>query len=96
MPWAVSDPGRGLICDLTTHRGLSCITNCYIPGSVKLILNKALREFASRYPDTNAPMQAFRVRVEKGVYRNFAEIRAVFRGVDKVGERYVFNIGGNK
>ena len=25
-----------------------------------------------------------------------AALRATFRGVDKVGERYVFNIGGNK
>lgn len=72
------------------------ITNCYILGSVRLISNKALREFASLYPDANAPLQAFRVRIAKGVYRNFAEPRATFRGVDKVGARYVFNIGGNK
>jgi len=32
----------------------------------------------------------------KGVYRNFAELKSAFRGVDKLGERYVFNIGGNK
>ena len=72
------------------------ITNCYILGPVKLISNRALREFASLHPDSGAPLQAFRVRVEKGVYRNFAELKAAFRGVDKVGERYVFNIGGNK
>lgn len=72
------------------------ITNCYILGPVKLISNKALREFASLYPDSDAPLQAFRVRVEKGAYRNFAELRATFRGVDKVGARYVFNFGGNK
>ena len=81
-------PGRG--------GGLHRITDCYILGLVKLISNKALREFASLYPDSGAPLQAFRVRVEKGVYRNFAELKATFRGVDKVGERYVFNIGGNK
>ena len=63
---------------------------------MRLISNKALREFASLYTAANAPLQAFRVRVEKGVYRNFAELRATFRGVDKVGVRYVFNIGGNK
>ena len=63
---------------------------------MKLISNKALREFASLHPDANAPLQAFRVRVEKGAYRHFAELRATFRGVDKVGARYVFNIGGNK
>ena len=28
--------------------------------------------------------------------RNFAELRATFGSVDKVGERYVFNLGGNK
>lgn len=76
--------------------GLNRITNCYILDLVKLISNKALREFASLYPNSDAPLQAFRVRVEKGVYRNFAELKATFRGVDKVGERYVFNIGGNK
>jgi len=42
------------------------------------------------------PLQAFRVRVEKGACANFAELRATFRGVDKVGTHYVFNIGGNK
>ena len=76
--------------------GLHRITDCYILDLVKLISNKALREFASLYPDSGAPLQAFRVRVEKGVYRNFAELKATFRGVDKVGERYVFNVGGNK
>ena len=47
-------------------------------------------------PDADTPLQAFRVRVEKGAYRNFAELRAAFRGVDKVGARYVFNVGDNK
>jgi mRNA interferase HigB len=63
---------------------------------VRLISNKALREFASLYPDADAPLQAFRVRVEKGTYRNCAELGAAFRAVDKVGARYVFNVGGNK
>jgi mRNA interferase HigB len=81
---------------LERRAGLRNITNCYNIGPVKLISNRALRDFASLYPDADAPLQAFRVRVEKGVYRNFAELRATFRGVDKVGARYVFNIGGNK
>lgn len=63
---------------------------------MRLISNKALREFARLYPEADAPLRAFRVRMEKGVYRNFAELRTSFRGVDKVGDRYVFNIGGNK
>jgi len=34
--------------------------------------------------------------VERGNYRNFPVLRATFASVDKMGERYVFNIGGNK
>jgi mRNA interferase HigB len=62
----------------------------------KLISNKALREFAARHPDAAQPLQDFRRKLEKGSFGNFADLRAVFPAVDKVGERFVFNIGGNK
>lgn len=61
-----------------------------------MISNKPLREFSTRYPDAEGPLQAWRHLIEKGRYEKFAELRATFRGVDKVGERFVFNIGGNK
>ena len=63
---------------------------------MKLISNKPLREFAVLHPDAEAPLQAFRQLVEKGRYPHFAALRTAFRGVDKVGERYVFNVCGNK
>lgn len=63
---------------------------------MKLISNKMLREFAALHPSAEAPLQAFRLLVEKGHYPHFAALRTTFHGVDKVGERYVFNIGGNK
>jgi mRNA interferase HigB len=63
---------------------------------MKLISNKPLRDFAAIYADAEAPLQAFRLLIERGKFSNFAELRATFRGVDKVGERFVFNIGGNK
>ena len=63
---------------------------------MKLISNKALREFAVLHRDAEQPLQDFRRKVEKGLFGNFADIRAVFPAIDKVGERYVFNIGGNK
>jgi mRNA interferase HigB len=63
---------------------------------MKLISNKALREFAAMHADAAQPLQDFRRKVEKGSFANFAELRAVFPAVDKVGERCVFNIGGNK
>ena len=63
---------------------------------MKLISNKALREFAASHADADGPLQDFRRLVEKGSYGNFADLRAAFNTVDKVGPLYVFNIGGNK
>jgi len=63
---------------------------------MKLISYKALREFSADHPDATAPLKAFRRLVEQGEFKTFAALRATFPGVDKVGERYVFNIGGNK
>lgn len=63
---------------------------------MKLISNKALREFAALYPDAEQPLQDFRHLVEHSRFAGFAQLKATFASVDKVGERYVFNIGGNK
>ena len=63
---------------------------------MKLISNKALREFAARHPDAAQPLQDFRHLVENGTFSSFAQLKTTFASVDKVGERYVFNIGGNK
>lgn len=62
----------------------------------KLISNKALRKFAALHADTAQSLQDFKRKVEKGSFGNFAELRAVFPAVNKVGQRFVFNIGGNK
>ena len=63
---------------------------------MKLISNKALREFAALHPQAEQPLQDFRRLMERGTYASFAQLKATFASVDKVGERYVFNIGGNK
>ncbi len=33
---------------------------------------------------------------KRAVWRNFAEVKACFPAVDKVGDKYVFDVGGNK
>jgi len=63
---------------------------------MKLISNKALRDFAALHADAEQPLQDFRRLMEHGSYTNFAQLKATFASVDKVAERYVFNIGGNK
>ncbi len=63
---------------------------------MKLISNRALREFAALHPDARQPLQDFRHLVEHSAFACFAQLRATFASVDKVGGRYVFNIGGKK
>lgn len=63
---------------------------------MKLFSNRALREFAGEHADAEAPLQAWRRAIEQSEFSNFSELRATFGSVDKVGDKYVFNIGGNK
>ena len=41
-------------------------------------------------------MQAWRNVVESRAFANFADLKTAFNAVDKVGEYYVFDVGGNK
>ena len=54
-----------------------------------------MREFASIHPPAEAPLQGWRRVVEQSAFRNFAELKQAFNGVDKVGDLVVFNIAGN-
>ena len=63
---------------------------------MKLISNRALREFATIHSSAETGLQNWRRLIERGSYRNFSELKNTFASVDKVGERYVFNISGNK
>lgn len=63
---------------------------------MKLISNKMLREFALLHPNAEQPLQDFRRLIAHGAYGSFGQLKATFASVDKVGERFVFNIGGNK
>lgn len=63
---------------------------------MRVISNRKLREFSGRHQDAARPLQAWRKAVEKGLFRNFAELRRTFGTVDRVGDLCVFDIGGNK
>jgi mRNA interferase HigB len=60
------------------------------------ISRKKLRDFWERHPDAQTPLACWYRLMEKGTFDNFAELRMTFPAVDKVGDLYVFNIGGNK
>ncbi|MES2117519.1 MAG: type II toxin-antitoxin system HigB family toxin [Pseudomonadota bacterium] len=63
---------------------------------MRVISNKALTDFAALHRSAGDALQAWRKIVESRPYANFAEIKATFNAVDKVGPYYVFDIGGNK
>ena len=63
---------------------------------MKIISNSALRAFAADHPQAEAHLQGWRRVLEKNRFANWAELKAAFNAVDKVGELVVFDIGGNK
>ena len=63
---------------------------------MKIISNKALREFALRHPQADVPLQGWRRVVEQNHFMTWAELKKIFNTVDRVGDLTVFNIGGNK
>jgi mRNA interferase HigB len=63
---------------------------------MKIISNSALRAFANSHPQAEEPLQGWRRVVEKNRFSNWADLKAAFNALDKVGELVVFDIGGNK
>ena len=63
---------------------------------MRIISNRALRVFIAEHPQAEAPLQGWRRVIEKNRFARWAELKAAFNAVDKVGELAVFDIGGNK
>lgn len=63
---------------------------------MKITSNSALRVFAGDHPQAEAPLLGWRRVIEKNRFSNWAELKATFNSIDKVGELVVFDIGGNK
>jgi mRNA interferase HigB len=76
---------------------LACVyLNMRYTEAMKIISNSALRTFAADHPQAEAPLQGWRRVIEKNRFANWAELKAAFNAVDRVGELVVFDIGGNK
>jgi len=63
---------------------------------MKIISNKALRDFAADHPQAETPLQGWRRVIEKNRFANWSELKAAFNTVDRVGELAVFDISGNR
>ncbi len=63
---------------------------------MRIISNKALIRFSVKYPETSGLLQTWRKLLEASSFASFADIKSAFNATDKVGDFYVFDIGGNK
>jgi mRNA interferase HigB len=63
---------------------------------VHVITRKRLREFAARHREAAEPLGVWYAIMSRTDFRSFAELKRMFRSVDKVGKFTVFDIGGNK
>lgn len=55
-----------------------------------------LRADASKYPDTNSPINSWYATVKKSQWKNLEDVRKIYRDAEAVGSFTVFNIKGNK
>lgn len=63
---------------------------------MRVISNRSLVEFAERHPEARVALQMWRKTIEAVSFSNFAKLRQAFNATDRVGDFYVFDIGGNK
>ena len=63
---------------------------------MRVISNKRLVDFAAFHPEATTALKVWRKCVESNRLAHFADLRALFRSVDRVGKFCVFDICGNK
>lgn len=50
----------------------------------------------AEYPDCGTALDQWYRLTKRACWRNYAEVKACFPAVDKVADKYVFDVGGNK
>jgi len=61
-----------------------------------VISRKKLKDFWEKHPDSKKPLEAWFKIVRSNRYHTFHELKRTFPKADKVGDRIVFDVGGNK
>ncbi|HSW71179.1 MAG TPA: type II toxin-antitoxin system HigB family toxin [Gammaproteobacteria bacterium] len=61
-----------------------------------IITKKRIIEAKKKHPKSISALDGWYVVAKKNNFTGFADLKRVFNAVDKVGNLYGFNIGGNK
>lgn len=65
--------------------------------SMVIISQKAIHEFATKYPLSADPLNRWSKIASQANWRNFLEVKESFNATDYLGnDRYIFDIEGNK
>jgi mRNA interferase HigB len=63
---------------------------------MRIISEKAIRDFCRKYPDALASLAHWRRVVRGADWKSSAEVRATFASADLVGDKTVFDIAQNR
>ena len=63
---------------------------------MRIITHTRIVEAQQRFPESAKALDYWYRLMKRGRYANFAELKAAFGSVDKVGPLWVFDVGGNK
>jgi mRNA interferase HigB len=63
---------------------------------VRIVSEKALREFAAKHSDASAALAIWKTIVRRADWKSSADVKATFSDSDRVGETTVFNIALNR
>jgi mRNA interferase HigB len=61
-----------------------------------VITKRRIKEAEILYPDCESALAGWFRVMHYNIFKSYAELKGAFNAVDKVGNLYVFNIGGNK
>lgn len=64
--------------------------------NLRIVSEKALREFAEKHSDAVAALLTWRKIVRQADWKNGAEVKATFPNSDMVGDKTVFDIALNR
>jgi len=63
---------------------------------VRIVSERKLKEFAERHKKAENALRAWATAVESATWKNPADLKRMFGTADFVGDKTVFDIGGNK
>ena len=61
-----------------------------------VITQKRIWEAQFKYPQCATALDAWYRLMHKTRFSNYAELKNIYGSVDRVGDKFIFNIGGNK